>query len=205
MVVRAGSSVWQRPLAGVDEYRIQGTVPLPLSAEDEEVLREIAVQLQGEKPDCLFSSGNESSGSTAELLGRLCDLKPKVIESLHEFDFGLWQGLRIAEIKKRYGRAYRQWRSDPTSIRPPQGESLREASRRVAEVLETIGKKNKGKTIVIVTAEIVTALIECILTDIPVEQLWNVTEQTEDISIFNLQNQSGSKASLTARKKALSR
>lgn len=189
IIVRAGSTVWQSGLATADESRIQGTVPLPLSEEAKQNLRGIAEVLQREKPDRLYSSGNESSGPTAEFLAQLCNIKTRTLPCLHEQDYGLWQGLRIAEIKQRYGRAYKQWRSDPASVRPPQGETLDETLARAQEALRKIRGKNRDKTVVVVAAHTVAALLECILTDTPLEQIWDIIEKGEDLHIFDLQRE----------------
>jgi broad specificity phosphatase PhoE len=189
IIVRAGSTAWQSGLPTADESRIQGTVPLPLSEEARLSLRGMAEVLQREKPDRLYSSGNESSGPTAEFLAQLCNIKTRTLPYLHEQDYGLWQGLRIAEIKQRYGRAYKQWRSDPASVRPPQGETLDETLARVQEALREIQEKNRNKTVVVVAAYIVAALMECILTDTSLEQIWDIIEKGENPRIFDFQQE----------------
>ena len=189
ILVRAGSTIWQEGQPTADESRIQGTVSLPLTEQAKESLHRIAAVLEAEKPDCLYSSGNESSGPTAEYLTQLCQIKTKKISTLRELDCGLWQGLRIAEIKKRYSRAYRQWRADPTSVRPPQGESVPEAFERVEESLHGIHKKNSDKPVVIVAALIISALIECFVTGKNLDQLWQIADQNDDLRIFDLADQ----------------
>jgi len=186
IVIRAGETAWHQGRPTADESRIQGTVSLPLTPAAEEFLRTVSASIAQYHPDCIYSSGNESSGPTAEFLGQLCTLKPKTLPGLHELDCGLWQGLRIREIKKRYGRAYRQWCCDPTSVRPPQGESLEEAARRVRKTLRNLNKKNQDKTIVVVAAVMVAALIECLLTGTPLEQLWPIVEKHEHIRLFDI-------------------
>lgn len=186
ILIRAGGTTWQEGRPTADESRIQGTVPLPLTEQAKESLQEIAAVLLQENVDCLYSSGNESSGSSAEFLAQLCQIKTKKIPNLRELDFGLWQGLRIVEIKKRYGRAYKQWLTDPTSIRPPQGESVPETYERVAQSLQNLYKKNRDKTVVIVAAFVVAALIECLITEKSLDQLWQIAEQHDNLHIFGL-------------------
>ena len=186
IVIRAGETAWHQGRPTDDESRIQGTVSLPLTSAAEESLRTLADTINRYQPDCLYSSGNESSGPTAQLLAQLCKLKPKTLTDLHEVDCGLWQGLRIGEIKKRYGRAYRQWRSDPVSVRPPQGESLEEATQRVQKSLLNLNKKNPDKTIIVVAALMVTALIECIMTQAPLQKFWQFVEHQENIRIYEI-------------------
>ena len=146
ILVKAGSTAWQNDIKKLDDRRIQGQIPLGLSENDQITLRDcVAATLQLEKIDCIYSSGNESSGPTAEYLAKLCQLKTKKIKELRELDFGAWQGLCISEIKQRFPSAYRQWRDVPTSLAPPQGEPLLDAAERVGKALNTIMKKNRDK------------------------------------------------------------
>jgi len=186
IVIRAGETAWQQGRPTADESRIQGTVSLPLTDAGRKLLRTLAANIDRLNPDCLYSSGNESSGPTADYLAQLCNLKMKKLPDLHELDCGLWQGLRVSEIKNRFGRAYRQWRCDPTSVRPPQGESLEEAALRVRKSLLCLNKKNQDKTIVVVAAVMAAALIECLMTGTPLEQLWQIVEKHENLRIFNI-------------------
>ena len=93
--------------------RLQGTLPLPLSEQGKESLISVANILKQYDTQTIYSSGNESSGPTAEFLAELCDLKTKKNTDLKELNCGLWQGLRYRDIEKRYSNAYKQWRNDP--------------------------------------------------------------------------------------------
>jgi len=180
IVVRAGNTPWQ------EQDRIQGTVPLPLTEASRKDLTNIAEDLSKEECDCLYCSGNESSGLTAEFLSGLCRWKIKKIPQLREMDYGLWQGLRIEDIKNRYCSAYKQWRKDPANVCPPDGEPLQQVHQRVEDGLKRIVKKNRSDTVVIVAARIVSAVIECILKDIPLNQLWSVTDEDCPIRVYDL-------------------
>jgi len=172
ILVRAGSSVWEEANCdnavdgskpSKDDQRLQGIVSLPLTESDKKGLRKVAAVLQREGVQVLYNSGNESAGPTAKYLSQLCHVKAKTVSGLSELNCGLWQGLQIKEIKNRFGSAYRQWRSDPVSVCPPQGECVAAAGERVIRALQKLGKKNKDKTVVVVAAPIVGALIECIM------------------------------------------
>ena len=192
ILVRAGSTAWEdvskREEDGSnlspDDQRLQGTIPLPLSPDGMEALKEIAPVLLKEDAEIIYSSGNESSGPTAEYLAEICNLKNKKITELGELNCGLWQGLRIKEIKNRFESAYRQWLSDPTSICPPQGESIPAASERICRALRLLQNKNNDKTVVIVGAKITAALIECILTESNLNQFWHYFDQPVPLRVF---------------------
>jgi phosphoserine phosphatase len=171
-----------------DNCRLQGTVPLPLSTAGKGALNRIATYLTDRQVHTIYSSGNESSGPTAKYLAELCQTKTKKITSLRELNCGLWQGLRIKDIKNRYAKAYRQWRSDPASICPPDGETLTDAFERVTEALITLSKKNKDQTVAVVAAPIVAALVECAITRKPLENLWQIVDESKNVKSFTMES-----------------
>ena len=194
ILVRAGSTAWEESSGSrydgfaSDDWRLQGTVPLPLTEQAKQALSSISSALVCEGAEMIYSSGNESSGPTAQYLARMSRLKSKEAPMIVELDCGLWQGLMIKEIKNRIERAYRQWLSDPTSICPPQGESVTSASERICRALLLLQNKNNDKTVVIVGAKIVAALIECILTDSGLNQIWHFYDQPVPFRIFECRN-----------------
>ena len=50
ILIRAADTAWQEGRPSADESRIQGVVPLPLSEQGKDSLREMAVVIRGEKP-----------------------------------------------------------------------------------------------------------------------------------------------------------
>ncbi len=206
ILIRSGSTAWQEAAAesqrrdfeidadaepdqkpdDLDDRRLQGTLPLPLSDKGKAALRQVADILKGYKFGTIYNSGNESSGPTAEYIADLCEIKTKKITELRELNCGLWQGLRIKDIKKRYGKAYKQWRSDPASVCPPEGEPLDDCRERVTGALKTIFRKSKTDTVVITAAAIVAALIECLLTGKTMEKIWEIADHDNVVRRFEL-------------------
>ena len=168
------------------ERRLQGTLPLPLSDQGKQDLVSVAQMLKQYDAQAIYSSGNESSGPTAEHLAELCSFKTKKNTDLKELNCGLWQGLRYKDIEKRYSNAYKQWRNDPESICPPDGELFASCRERIEDALLSIIKKSKSQTIVIVVAEIAAAIIECLLTDKLSKDFWDIADQSSQIRIFEL-------------------
>jgi len=184
VLIRSADTTWQAGPPTADESRMQGTVSLPLSEQGKVNVRRLAGQVAALRPHCLISSGNESSGPTAASLGELCGLKCRQVRALHEVDCGLWQGLRVSEIKARYAAAYRQWRQDPTSVRPPQGESVEEAASRVAEALLRLVKRYEDKTVIVVAGHLVAGVLECLLTGVPLSRLWLVADGPPTVRVL---------------------
>lgn len=185
ILIRAGRTAWdQEGGAKFADYRLQGTLPLPLTAEGMAELKTTAGRLEHEDCECLFSSGNESSGATAKYLAKLCRLKSKKVSALRELDCGSWQGLRMREIKERFPGAYRQWRSDPANACAPQGESMQGAYQRAAEGVAKVLAKASGETVVVVAAQIMCGLIECCLVGRELDGLWKIVEQDTPVRSF---------------------
>jgi len=180
IVVRAGRTAWQ------DQDRIQGIVSLPLTDQGKRGLDIIAQTLSMTDATQLYSSGNESSGETARYLANKCTLKTAINTNFKEFNFGSWQGLQVAEVKHRYARAWKMWRKEPTAICPPNGESLTVAYQRVHIALNEVFSKNNDCTIVIVAAEMVAALIQCIMTEQPLSKFWAIFETHPEIQQYEL-------------------
>jgi broad specificity phosphatase PhoE len=184
IIIRSGLTAWDEEIGSPDQRRIQGTLPLPLSGAGNALLDGLAQQLMSEPTDCLYSSGNESAGPTAACLARLTGWKTRKIDELTEVDCGAWQGLQIQEIKKRFARAWRQWRHDPQSACPPQGERLADALDRMNQALVRIEKKHRDDTVVVVAGRIACGLLECALTQCPINQVWEFVSQEQSMRTF---------------------
>lgn len=188
--VVSGQTKTQQAVACADkERRLQGTLPLPLSEQGKLALEKVAHQLKGYDAQCIYNSGNESSGPTAEYLAELCDLKCKTNPDLKEMNCGLWQGLRFRDIEKRYNSAYKQWRNSPDSICPPGGEIFSDCQNRIEEGLLSVLKKSKGQTVIVVLAEIAAGIAECLLRGKAPDEFWEIADKPEVVRVFELDDQ----------------
>jgi broad specificity phosphatase PhoE len=180
IVVRSGRTAWQ------DQDRIQGIVSLPLTDQGKQDLDIIAQTLSLTDTTILHSSGNESSGKTARYLAKKCKLKMAINTGFKEFNFGSWQGLKVVEVKHRYARAWKMWRKAPTAICPPNGESLEATYQRVHIALNEVFSNNNDRTIIIVAAEMVAVLIQCIMTGHVLKDFWEIYETHPAIQQYEL-------------------
>ncbi len=171
-IVRTGETAWDR------EDRTDSLVGVPLTDEGGEAIQRISLELAPHKPTVVFASGGEAERQTAKILGTQLGLKVKTNNELCEFDFGLWQGLTTEEIKHRQRKLYKQWAEKPSGIRPPNGEILAEAQKRISTAICEILKKNKKNTPIIVLKPVVLAVLRCWLNDIPLDEVWNSTPRS---------------------------
>jgi len=75
-----------------------------------------------------------------------CIIEPRIAE-MH---YGAWEGLSHNEIEIQFPGILKQWRHDPTGMRPPQGESPEELQARIADFWQDACKKYRGKHSLIV-------------------------------------------------------
>ena len=154
--------------------RIQGSVDVPLSEEGKTDAERIASDLAKVRIDAIYSSLLSRSYETAKTIAKNHNLKPKKIKELNEVNQGVWQGLCIGDIKKRYKKQYNLWKSSPILAKPPQGESMKEAYDRVVNTVHKILEKHSGSTVCIVSHEIVISLIKCHFKNENLENIWNM-------------------------------
>lgn len=131
-----------------EQQRIQGTLDLPLSARGQEQLARLLKDLEQTPIDVLFTSPCEPARSTAAAIGAARGLPVKEIEALYNVNHGLWQGLKMDEVRRKHPKVFKQWQESPEAICPPGGEALAEAAQRVRKALEKPLKKKGNLAIV---------------------------------------------------------
>jgi broad specificity phosphatase PhoE len=173
LLIRTGATEWD------EREHLPGVADLPLceSARRGFGVGEETVGRQGLR--IVLCADDEASKESAKLVSRAWGVKTRVVPGLGDVDLGLWQGMRMTEIRTRYPKVHRQWAEDPLSLNPPEGEALREAQSRMldafARALEKIGKNAKTSTpsVGVVLRPIAMGLMRAWLLDDPGVVTWN--------------------------------
>ncbi|HBZ68881.1 MAG TPA: hypothetical protein DEP35_03690 [Deltaproteobacteria bacterium] len=99
-------------------------------------------------PVALYASPFVRALETAQQLGRVLGLLPKVVEELQEQDFGSLRGRPYADYGREPGaQGVGRW-----SHRPPGGgETLEEVARRAGAALHSLARQHLGEDVVIVS------------------------------------------------------
>ncbi len=96
---------------------------------------------------------------TAAILAEPHELQPRILDNLIEIDLGDWQGLYMDEISQRWPELWQQWRTDPSEVIIPNGESLTEVAERAIAAFHRIVETNRGKQAIVVVHEIIAKVI----------------------------------------------
>lgn len=78
------------------------------------------------------------------------DVPLSIDDRLREIDFGAWEGLKYAEIERRWPEMIPAWLSDPSGVGIPNGESFSSLRRRVREFLSEHAQAASSGNILIV-------------------------------------------------------
>ncbi|MHC4064772.1 MAG: histidine phosphatase family protein [Planctomycetota bacterium] len=151
--------------------RLATRTPLPLSQEGAEQAVQWANELAGRELAAVYCGDEHTARETAELMAQRAEVRLKTQPGLEEVDHGLWEGLTMAQVESRFPKIYRRWVEDPTSVCPPEGEPLKDASDRLKRSLEQIARKYKGGAVAIVLGPVALALTRCHLEDNQPEQM----------------------------------
>lgn len=143
VVVRPGETDFD------EQERIQGALDLPLNARGQSRLTETIAQLGKARPEVIYASPTEPACTVAQELGAALEVPVRNMEGLRSLSQGLWEGMRLDDIRRKHPRAYKQWRAAPGSVCPPEGETSDEAAERVRQVLRKLMKR-KGSFAVVV-------------------------------------------------------
>jgi probable phosphoglycerate mutase len=140
VLIKAGPTSWDA------EQRIGGNVNLPLT---EDARAKITVLLDSlPKIDAVYHcESHEACNEVAKMVAKLHKLRPRDNAALDAWNLGLWQGLRMEDLRARYPTVMEQWEESPSDVLPPEGESFLEAVERVRGGLRSILRRNRGRTI----------------------------------------------------------
>ncbi len=133
------------------EDRFAGSTDVTLSAEGRGQVAALAVRLEGETLDAVYTSPLRRTVETAELLAAPHGLEPTIEPGLSEIDYGRWEGLRRTEVQSRFGEEYELWQEDPLTIAPRNGESGINVLNRALPVIRRIVEAHRHRTVAIVS------------------------------------------------------
>ena len=82
-----------------------------------------------------------------------------IVDGLGEIRVGAWEGKFGKEIEAEFPDIWRLWKTDPSNVQMPGGESLAEVRERAIVSLEDIIEANRGHQVLVVTHDVVVRLL----------------------------------------------
>jgi broad specificity phosphatase PhoE len=148
LLVRHGETAWNR------EGRYQGSTDVPLNANGRRQATALAAQLRAEPLAAVYSSTLRRASATARVIAAPHRLRVVRDPRLNEINQGQWEGLRPADIVRRWAELHERWEREPLAVRLPDGETLDEVQARVLAALGDIALSWAGRTVCIVAHKV---------------------------------------------------
>jgi len=171
-LIRHGQTDWN--VAG----RIQGSTDIPLNAMGKRQAECLAKGMEERPVAKVFTSRLRRAYETGCAIGRSQNVPVERIEGLEEVGYGIWEGLTIDEIARRYPKELEQWYLSPVDVAPPEGESQTEVYERCGKAMEQIMGQAKEDIAIVSHGAMVVFLLEYLLQG-------SRGEEEEDIIVGN--------------------
>ena len=166
MLIRAGATEYERD--GI----VQGTLDVPLCDDGRREVTQVVDEIQQSQLDALYTTPCQAAQETGEAIGKAFDLKVRQLDAMTNLDYGLWQGMRIEDVKTKHPKVYKQWKDQPETVCPPQGETVAIVRARVAKVLLKLKKRHKTGVIGLVAPEPLASVVRHVLRNDELHNLW---------------------------------
>jgi broad specificity phosphatase PhoE len=159
--------------------RLSGDTDLPLNQVGHEQAVADGGALAALAPTLCRCGSEQATKQTAGIIAHELGIRFRTIKELREVDLGHWEGLTLDEFRDRFPKVHRQWRAEPTSVEPPEGESVPTAASRLAGGLQKIVKRHPTDVIAIVVGPLAYAILRCRLQDGHYERFWEYADSDE--------------------------
>jgi len=187
---------------GGEIRRYKGTIDVPLS---EKGLRQMKLvsryiyqntvsnqnsgyRTRSTELSAVYCSDLSRAITSAEIIAEPHSLKPIIVSSLRERNFGLWEGMSFDEIREKYPLEFDAWADNPLKFSPLEGESTSAMKDRVIQAMNDIMENRNKENIAIVAHGGVNRIILCHILEIPLENIFRIEQDYGALNIIEFWN-----------------
>ena len=145
LAIRHGETDWNR------NGRVQGQLDVPLNATGQWQVHRLALALADERIDAIYSSDLARAQQTAMAVARGCGAAIETDPGLRERGFGVFEGMRYAEVSERWPELSARWRRRDPAFGAPGGETLTDFFDRSIAAVSRLALRHPGQTIAVVS------------------------------------------------------
>lgn len=149
-------------------------------------MKHLAERLRFTEPKAIYASDLVRSADSARLIARHHDVPLYFLPELREMKFGDWEGLTLAEIRRRFPEELQKRQQDLIHYRAPgDGESIADLAARIEAVFEQIRAEQEGNDIVIAGHGAVNRVILCRALGMDPAQMFNIHQAYGCLNIID--------------------
>jgi broad specificity phosphatase PhoE len=183
ILVRHGETEWNKV------RRIQGSdSDTPLSETGKHQAEEVALKLNSEKIQAIYSSPLQRALHTARTIAGYHKLDVQTTPDLKEIKVGALEGTLAADLKSRFDEYICKFDHNHELARIPGGESLTDVQVRAWGAIKSFLNNHSDGTIVVVTHYFVILSLVCKVLNLPLDEIVHLRLSTGTISTFVIEN-----------------
>jgi probable phosphoglycerate mutase len=146
------------------EGMFSGDLDPPLTASGLAQAEKLGIAARSLGVTALYCSPKERARMTAEPVARACGLRPVIDDGLREISYGTWEGRLETEIRQSEPEAYEAWRTDPSLVPPPGGETAFSiAARALPVILRARSEHPEGHVMLVSHKATVRVIVSALL------------------------------------------
>lgn len=168
---------------GHEERRFIGQFDLPLCENGLRQVRWWQKALADISFDRIFCSDLTRSCDTARIIAGTRERPIEIMPQLREIHLGEWEGLSVAEVRRRFPEEYERRGRNLSDYRLPGGESFNDLRKRIVPVFERIFSEMEGHILIVGHAG-VNRTILCHLLGMPLENLFRLGQDYGSLNII---------------------
>lgn len=169
------------------DRKFQGSRDVSLSEEGINNVDLLSRCFKPNYPARIFSSPLKRAKESAEILSKAFRIRTiSERRDLHEFIYGIWEGMSEEDVQKHRSDEYSQWKTAPVDTTIPQAEHINDAYNRCREVWEFYEKDVMvwNGSIISVAHDIVNRLLICNALDLPASYVWKFKQTNASVSVL---------------------
>jgi broad specificity phosphatase PhoE len=154
------------------EKRVQGSLSVPLNEQGNGEVAQLAKDLKDQGIQVVYAPASEPAQQSGTSLAKALGVKFKKLDKLQNLNHGLWQGMRVEDVRQKQPKVYKQWQEQPENVCPPEGEMLSDAEDRILVAMNKLLKRHKEGTIGLVVPEPLASLVRRLVLHGELGNLW---------------------------------
>jgi broad specificity phosphatase PhoE len=181
-LIRHGETDWNR------ELRTQGISDTTLNSTGMEQAEKLARSLDRRKFGAVYSSPLKRASATAQMLASQAGLKVSYIDGLMEMNQGELEGKNLAEMTQQFPDVIAKWLDDPSDIRLPGGETMREVQARGWRAIERMVAENPVSDVIAVSHNLLILGVLCMALGLELKYFRRLKQDSTALNVIEHRN-----------------
>jgi len=173
-------------VVGYDGFPVYGHTDVEMTEVGILQMQNLAERLRLVDIRAIYSSDLERSYKGAQIIASHHDAPLHVLPELREMHFGAWEGLTLAEIRKRFPDELERRKADVVNYQiPGEGESIEGLSKRIMDCFESILEEQGGNDILLVGHGAVNRVILCHALGLHLNRMFHIHQDYGCLNIID--------------------